>query len=399
MKSFPPKGRTRRRAHAALASVIIGSALAISACTTASSGSSGSTGASGGSGFLSTSQVATLQSEVRQAEQVPAFVPPGPAFSTSGVKGKKIFVMPTASQLPVCNQIANDIVTLGKQFGMSGTNFQNSGGPSGWIPGIQQAISQHYNAIILVCGIDPNLIKPQLQAAKAAGIKIIDSGLGDTFVNPTQTSPLVTAQTNVPNGTMFQRSIDVALLDNRSKPFDFFEITSNDVPDGIIMDHAFRQEVARYCPKCGIKSVNIAVPDWATKVQSAVTSGILADPNVKAVVPIFDGEVPPAAAGIRAAGRSDVRLYGDYGGTPAYIAQMGGGLPMASNVGPTALWRAYATMDQTLRVLTGTAMVSPDKDGDPSRLWTISNYKQAAGVNGGFGTAFVTGYDKLWGIH
>lgn len=396
MNSYRP-GRRSARGAALISSVLAGLALAVTACTTG--GQAGTSGSSGGQSFLSSSQVSTLQRLVSQAEAVPAFVPPGPAFSTSNVKGKKLFVMPTASQLPVCNQIAQDIVVLGKKFGMTGTNFQNSGGPSAWIPGIQQAISQHYNAIVLVCGIDPNLIKPQLQAAKAAGIAVIDSGLGDTAVDGTKTSPLVTAQTNVPNAIMFQRSIDVALLDNRSKPFDFFEITSNEVPDGVIMDHAFRAEVAKYCPKCHIHSVNIAVPDWATKVQSAVTSGVLADPNIKAVVPIFDGEVPPAAAGIRATGRTDLKLYGDYGGTPQYILQMGGGLPMASNIGPTALWRAYATMDQTLRVLTGAGMVSPDKDGDPSRLWTSSNYKQASGVNGGFGNAFVTGYDKLWGIH
>jgi ribose transport system substrate-binding protein len=371
----------------------VGLGLAVTACSSPS-------GASGGSGSqgLSASQVSTLESLVTKASSVPAFVAPGPAFNTSKVKGKKIFVMPTASQLPVCNQIANDIVQLSKKFGMTGTNFQNSGGPSGWIPGIQQAISQHYDAIVLVCGIDPNLIKPQLQAAKKAGIAVIDSGLGDTYVNATATSPLVTAQTNVPNGAMIQRSVDVALLNNRTKPFDIFEITSNDVPDGVIMDHALRAEIAKYCPKCKIKSTDIAVPDWGTKVQSAVSSALLADPNIKAVIPIFDGEVPPAAAGLRASGRSGVELYGDYGGTPQYILQMGKGLPMASDVGPTALWRAYATMDQTLRVLTGAGTVSPDKDGDPSRLFTIKNYKQAGSVNGGFGTAFIAGYDKLWGI-
>ena len=37
--------------------------------------------------------------------------------------------------------------------------------------------------------------------------------------------------------------------------------------------------------------------------------------------------------------------------------------------------------------------------GDPSRLFTIKNYKQAANANNGFGTAFITGYDKLWGLH
>jgi ribose transport system substrate-binding protein len=78
---------------------------------------------------------------------------------------------------------------------------------------------------------------------------------------------------------------------------------------------------------------------------------------------------------------------------------MGKGLPMGSDVGPTALWRAYATLDQTMRVLSGAGAVSPDKDGDPSRLWTSRNYTHAADVNGGFGTAFITGYNNLWGIH
>jgi ribose transport system substrate-binding protein len=395
MNTSPLGSRFRRRASAMAVAAMLAPALILTACSSSSSGSQGGSGSKG----LSAAQVSSLQALVSKASAVPAFVPPGPAFDTSKLKGKKLFVMPTASQLPVCNQIASDVVQLGKKFGMSGTNFQNSGGPSAWIPGIQQAISQHYDAIVLICGIDPNLIKPQLQAAKKAGIAIIDSGLGDTFVDATTTSPLVTAQTNVPNGLMFQRSVDVALLDHRSGPFDIFEITSNDVPDGVIMDHALHQEVAKYCPDCHIKSVNIAVPDWATKVQSAVSSALLADPSIKVVIPIFDGEVPPAAAGIRASGHSDVKLYGDYGGTPQYILQMGKGLPMGSDVGPTALWRAYATLDQTMRVLSGAGAVSPDKDGDPSRLWTSKNYTHAADVNGGFGTAFIAGYDNLWGIH
>jgi ribose transport system substrate-binding protein len=370
--------------------------LIVTACSTTDT-TTGS-GSSGASSYLSAAQISQLESLVEQASAVPKFVPPGPAFDTSKLKGKKIFAMPTASQLPVCNQIADDIVKLGGKFGMTGKNFQNSGGPSAWIPGIQQAISQRYDAIVLVCGIDPNLIKPQLQAAKNAGIAVIDSGLGDTYENPTQTSPLVTAQTNVPNGQMFQRSVDVALLDNRAKPFDIFVITSNDVPDGVIINRALRAEITKYCPKCKITSTDIAVPDWGTKVQSAVSSALVANPNIKAVIPIFDGEVPPAAAAVRASGRAGVKLYGCYGATPEYILQMGKGLPMGSDVGPTALWRAYATMDQTLRVLSGTKPVSPDKAGDPSRLFTIKNYTEAAKPNNGFGNEFIIGYEKLWGI-
>jgi ribose transport system substrate-binding protein len=375
-----------------LTALAVALGLVITACSTASSGSE-----SGGAA-LSTAQLATLQSVVDKASQVPSFVAPGPAFDAAKAKGKRVFVIPTASQLPVCDQIAKDVVSLAQKAGMSGTYFQNSGGASAWIPGMQQAISQHYDAIVLICGIDPNLIRPQVQAATAAGIAVIDSGLGDTEVDGSKSSPLVTAQTNIPNSPDIRAAIDVAILNHQGKPFNVLEITSNEVPSGVVMSNALHAEFAKYCPACRIKSVNIAVPDWATKVQSAVGSAILADPNIKAVVPIFDGEVPPAAAAIRAAGKTDVKLYGDYGGTPEYILQMGNGLPMASDIGPTHLWRAYATMDQTLRVLSGAGPVPPDKDSDPSRLWTMANYQHAGDVNGGFGTGFAAGYEKLWGL-
>jgi ribose transport system substrate-binding protein len=370
----------------------------VTACSTADP-SQQTVGSSGGSSFMSQAQISELQSLVEKASAVPKFVPPGPAFDTSKLKGKRIFAIPTASQLPVCNQIANDVVRLAGKVGMTGTNFQNSGGPAGWIPGIQQAISQRYDAIVLVCGIDPNLIKPQLQAAKNAGIAVIDSGLYDSYGGRgEQTSPLVTAQTNLNNGVDMQRSIDVMLLENRAKPFDIFLITSNDVPNGVIMARAIRDEVAKYCEQCKISTTDVPVPDWGTKIQSVVNSALLRNPKIKAVIPIFDGEVPPAAAAIRASGRTDVKLYGCYGGTPEYVLQMGKGLPMGSNVGPTALWRAYAAMDQTLRVLSGAGAVSPIKNSDPNRVFTIKNYTEAGKPNNGFGTEFITGYEKLWGI-
>jgi ribose transport system substrate-binding protein len=394
MKSLASRGR---RYGIALA-VTLAVTTAVAACSTGASTAGAGGGASSGTGFLSQSVFDTMTSRVNAAAAVPKFVPPGPAFDISKAKGKRLFVIPTASQLPVCDQISKSIVALAPKVGMTGHYFQNSGGAAGWIPGIQQAISEHYDAIVLICGIDPNLIKPQLQAAEHAGIAVIDSGLGDTTQGDAF-SPLVTAQTNVPNAVPMRDGIDKAILDNRQAPFDIFEITSNDVPSGVIMDKAMRAELAQYCPKCGIKSTNIAVPDWATKVQSAVSSALQADPKIKVVVPIFDGEVPPASAGIRAAGRHDVNIYATYGGTPEYIAQMGGGLAMKSEVGPTQLWRAYATMDQTLRVLSDNKPVGASKDGDPSRLFTVDNYKQSAtGANGGFGSAFIGGYEKLWGI-
>lgn len=391
-----PTAPHRTPSGSAAGVVALALALVLSACSSGTTSSSGSS-AGGGSGGPSAQQLTALQGMVDQAMQVPTFQSPGPPIQNmSSLAGKKVMVIPTASQLPVCDQIGKDIVGLSQKVGMQGTYFANSGGASGWIPGMQQAISQKYNAIVLVCGIDPNLIKPQVQQATQAGIAVIDSGLGDTEEGGKD--PLVTAQTNIPDAESIRRSVDVAFLDHKSSPFDVFMVTSNEVPTSVVMEKAIRDEFSKYCPGCHIQSTSIAVPDWGTKIQSAVNSAVLANPKIKAVIPIFDGMVPPASAAIKAAGKSDVYLYGDYGGTPAYIKEMGKSIPMHSDTGPTHLWRAYATTDQMLRVLTGSGAVDPNKDLDPHRLWTLKNASEVTGANDGFGTDFVTQYDKLWGM-
>jgi ribose transport system substrate-binding protein len=390
---FSKQGRGRVALCAVLASVAVFTA----ACTTTNS-DSGSATESDDRGFLSEADLATLQENVKQGTAVPKFAAPGPAFDASKAKGKRVFVIPTASQLRQCDQIAKDVVMLAGKVGMTGTYFQNSGGPAGWIPGMQQATSQRYDAIVLVCGIDPNLMTPQVRAATSANIAVIDSGLGDTS-NGAKSDPLVTAQTNIPNAQSMRRAMDYAILQHRKEPFTAFMVTSNEVPASLVIEKAIRDEFAKYCPKCVLKSTNVAVPDWGTKIQSAVQSALVADPNIKAVIPIYDGMTAPTAAAIRASGRTDLKMYGCYGGTPEYILQMPKGYPMATDVGPSHLWRAYAAVDQMLRVLSGAGAVPADKAMDPEKLFTIDNYQEVTSVpNDGFGAEFPTEYEKLWGL-
>lgn len=377
---------------------LIGAAIiSVLAGCSATGGSTGPT--ADGQPGVSAADVTTLQGLVADAEKVPAFVAPGPAFDTSKVAGKKLMIIPSASQLPGCDTISKDLQTLAQKVGMTATYFENSGGAAGWIPGMQQAVSQHYDAIALVCSIDPNLIKPQIQAATAAGIAVVDAALDDS-VNGAKTDPLVTAQTNVASAESIRRALDVALIDNASAPFDVFLVTSNDVPPAVPMADAARDEIAKYCPECGMKETNIAVPDWGTKVQSEVATALVADPKIKVVVTLFDGEAPQAAAAIKQVGRTDVKLYGNFGATPEYVKQMGSdALYMATDTGPSNLWRAYTMMDQTLRVLAGVGPAPADKAGDPNRLFTANNYTEISNENDGFGTDFVKGYESLWGLN
>lgn len=377
------------------AAVAVALALTTAACGSDSGGSSGGGSAGGGEGGPSAEQLAELEELVAAAQEVPVYEDPGPPLDLSSLAGKKVMIIPVASQLPVCDQIGKDIAELAEEVGMTGTYFENSGGPPGWIPGMQQAISQDYDAIIHVCAWDPELIRPQMEEATEAGIAVISSGLGDTEDGGQH--PLVTAQTNIPTGESMRRSVDVAILEHEGEPFDSILITSDEIPLSVKMEESLRDEFETYCPACNLTKINIAVPDWATRVQPEVNSALLANPTVDSVILMFDGMVPPGAAAIAASGR-EAFIYGAYGGTPEYVAEMGESIPMRSDTGPTHLWRAYATADQMFRVLTTGEGIDPNDAYDPHRLWTLDNKDEVTGENDGFGTDFVTGYRTLWGL-
>ena len=112
----------------------------------------------------------------------------------ASLAGKKIFSMPVSSQLEGCDRMARSVVDIAKSVGMTdSTYFQNDGGPQAWVQGMNLAINQGYDGVALVCGIDPAALAPQMEAARAAGIAVVDMHLADVADPP---SDLIAAQTN-----------------------------------------------------------------------------------------------------------------------------------------------------------------------------------------------------------
>jgi hypothetical protein len=111
---------------------------------------------------------------------VPAFTAPGPAVSASAVKGKSVLAMPINSEIDACTTQTKDFAALGGQLGMHVKVFANSGVPTQWVSGVQDATSAHDAAIALICGIVPGAVGPQLQAAQKAGLAVVDGNYDET---------------------------------------------------------------------------------------------------------------------------------------------------------------------------------------------------------------------------
>jgi ribose transport system substrate-binding protein len=108
--------------------------------------------------------------------------------------------------------------------------------------------------------------------------------------------------------------------------------------------------------------------------------------------------VPATTAALHLEGRSKGVGIATYNGTPAILGNIQSGNFVTMDVGESAPWIAYSSMDQAFRLLAGKPIV---KASNPVRVWYSGNVSQAGNpptLTQGYGSAFEVGFFKLWGL-
>jgi len=379
----------------AVASVIV-----LAGCTTDSAGG-GTSVADDDYGFLTEAQYDEITTELAAASAIPEVPVPDENVDVAALAGKRVFIFPSASFLEDCDVISKQMVDQVEELGMEATYFQTDGSPASWVQGMQQATSQGYDAIVLLCGADPDLLGPQVEAATAAGITVTAGALYDTEGGKGRIHELLSAQTNSPLTDSYRATALQAVLDNRGEPFHVLQLTADEIPSSPVFAAAAKAVYEEYCPECEITTVNVPLADVATKATPAVQSALVADPDIKVVMPVFGGTgTTYAAAGVTALGRSDVGIYGSYGMPIADLKQMGDGSPLKGVTRHNNLLRMMTTLDQTLRAMAGQEIVDANVYVDPNRLVTPENIAEFLEVsNEGFGDDAIDKYRVLWGLN
>ena len=116
--------------------------------------------------------------------------------------------------MPFVSTIANHITRIAKPAGVKVTTWQNQGQPSQWVQGMNAAIAQKANAIVLLAGNDPAGLQPQIKAAKAKGIPTIVAHLYD---ENQPSAPNVGGVVNIPYNLAGQLIADQAIVDTKGK--------------------------------------------------------------------------------------------------------------------------------------------------------------------------------------
>ena len=375
------------------ATVIALAVFATLAATACGGGSSQGSTSSGGS--ASVADVSYAQGQITANSSVPPFTFTSPSFNPASLKGKYVFNVPVISSVPFVQDIDTAQKQVADRLGLRYTSFTNQGTVQEWAQGITEGVTQKADVINLLGSMDLNALQPQLQQAKAAGIPVVYShGIDLSQTPPFPVNALVSGDYRRAGRLM----ADWIIADTKGHG-SIALVESTDLPPTAALVAAFTDELKSHCGSgCNLKKViNVPSAQWATKIQSAVQSELLADPSINYLVPIYDGMCQYAVPAVTIAGREGKVHITAFNGSPFALDFLRTGDIVRMDVGENATWDGWANMDQVMRVLLGMQPVGNEAEG--MRVWTQNNASEAgvpAKPNVGYGDAYVTGYNKLW---
>lgn len=332
---------------------------------------------------------------IAKYSELPSFAEPGEAYDAKAcMEGKKIFVIPLTNANPFNEMISQGFRDAAEMLGVEVRTWETQLDPSGWIQGINTAVAEGYDLIDLQGGIPPEFLVPQIMEARSAGVKVTTTHNYDAS---TQTPPdYLDGSANTDYVTVGELIAAWTIAQTGGK-VNALVLGPDEITPTAPLRDAIMAYFAANCPDCKTRYINVPVADWATKTQPAVQNGLLADPSINYVIPVYDSMSQFASPAIQIAG-SDAKIV-SYNGTPFVLDMMRDGDIVEMNVGESLGWVGMAGMDNDMRILCGMEPVT--RLNTPAYIFTDENVESAgvpATFNDGYGDKHTAGFKTLWGI-
>jgi ribose transport system substrate-binding protein len=326
----------------------------------------------GASAVTATASAPTLATKLATADEGPhKFQLPGPAFDALKAKGKTAWMIGENLTTPF-----NGLVAKGWQEGLALAGvktklFDSKGEISEMARGIDLAIAAHAS-VILWAGVKFQLLAPQLAAAYHAHIPVIDMLSVSPGEIPAHVPKGVVAFASHSYSDAGRMMADYIGSQSKGQHPQIGFITSSDVGIQAGQEgNAFSAELRKVCPGCSLVTSDVPTAQWSTQLSTVTSSLIQSHPDMKYLVPLFDGEALYMIPAVHAAGAESKVQIVSFNGTPALLSDLKSKNVMGADVGVVNLAEGWGIADQTLRVLTGTKPV-PNINAI-ERLFTQSN--------------------------
>jgi ribose transport system substrate-binding protein len=348
-------------------------------------------------GVSSSCDLDYVTKQIDDHKGIAAWAYPGDPFDAKKAAGKTIFTIQENSANPFTNTIVAGMKDVADKIGIKVVDYPNQGQHTQWIQGIQQAISQKADAIVLLGGtIGPIYFKEQAAAAERARIPIVTVVDRDL----TQGAELNTAaRVGQPYAEAARLDADWIIKQTKCDA-NVLVITTNELIAGDINSKAAQDEFAKHCGDgCTTRFVNVPLSQWSTKIGTTTQTEVSANPALNYVFPLYDAMSQFVVPAIQLGGGIRRVKVATFNGTPGILRMIQTGDTIEMIVGENEAHLGYAAMDQAMRLMTG---VDPIADGDygiPLRVFDDSNVDDTGTpprYGAGYGDQWRNGFLKAW---
>jgi ribose transport system substrate-binding protein len=363
----------------------------------AACGSSSGGGAAGKSGSTDAAVVTAAKAALAKNTAIPTFTP-GKSIDVSGLKGKTIAVIAHDQTSDELVAIAEGVQQAGQAAGVKVEVFNGAKDVSKIQQYFTQAIQEKVGAIV-VDGIDPKVITGSLTAAQTAKIPVIaaEDSEPDSSATGQGAGTGFTANAEPPNDELGKLIADKAIADSGGKVT--AAILTFDNPVGKSAQKGITDELKK-CGACKVvQTVSIEPGDWPTKVSPQVQSLVRAHPDLNYVLATADTMGIFATTGVKIAmGTGKVHVLAVDGSADAPLGLVKDGSIFGADPGSSPAWIGWTATDQAFRAMLG---VKPANPVVPYRWIDTAQLANAdtKDFSTVYGTAYVEGYKKEWGVN
>jgi ribose transport system substrate-binding protein len=344
-----------------------GLVLALAAC--GDSDSSTSTSASTGSASTATSASASASADnpklqeakaiVEKASAPQPFVAPGPPLTdAASLKGKTIYWIGNANQVPILQRMLNAGKQAAGDLGMNVIVDDAKGQPSVLLAAIDKAIARKVDAIVTT-SFSADSISAGLKAAKDAGIPVILSYAGDPGLPTDAEKALgVVAKPTYCYSCSGKIAAALSVVDaaaSGTSDIDAVSFQAPESPNSVLGAKGYVDELNRLCTgSCKAELEDAPVAKWNTDLTHQTESIVRRDPKLNYMYASFDNILDWAIPGIENVGATDrIKAIG-YNGSPVAMENLKAGKgPVLGEIWSPGAWSGWSIVDSVARALTG----------------------------------------------
>lgn len=322
----------------------VASSLAAALCLTAAA-SSGCAPASGSSGATPTGStspyVASIEALVTTME-APQTTWNGPTSGRVAARGKHLIYLSGQESNSLDAAYGNYLQQAAQAIGWTVTVIDGLGTPTGWLAGMDQAVAQHPNGIIMFA--DATSLQAPIAAATAAGIPVI--GLHSAEL----TGPTQGLFTNIQEDATLigQAEADYAIADSGGHA-QAIVVTHNEYGIAKIKSDAMKATLAK-CSGCKLLAyVNFPASEASTRMAQLATSWVSQYGTSFYAMTVGDNDWDFAVPALSSGGApKTVRLIGSDGTAAAYLRIRTGDYEVATVPEPAQEEADYAIYQMNL---------------------------------------------------